>query len=96
MYLYHIRFSSSKETFEKIGITSRSVQERFSSEFYRGFDLKILYLINSNKQEILSLEKEYLSKYESISYKPINETFSGKTECFEPYFINLNIDQNLS
>lgn len=96
MYLYHIRFSSPKETFEKIGITSRSIQERFSGEFYRGFDLKVLYLIKKDKREIRTLEKEFLAKYESISYRPINENFSGKTECFEPYFINLNINQNLS
>lgn len=89
MYLYHIRFSSPKETFEKLGITSRSPQERFSSDFYMGYQLKIIHLIKDSKENIKHLEKFYLTKFKEHKYVPLKENFSGKTECFEPYCINI-------
>lgn len=89
MYLYHIRFSSAKETFEKIGITKNSPQERFGSEFYKGYELKILELIKGEPQYIRALEKKLLCHYSEISYLPLKENFSGKTECFEAFVINI-------
>ena len=89
MYLYHIRFTSNREVFEKIGITKRSPQERFSSQFYKEYELKIITLIKGEPEYIKPLEKELLRKYSEISYIPKNNTFSGKTECFEAYHIHL-------
>lgn len=97
MWLYHIRFSSAKETFEKIGITKRSPQERFSSQFYQGFELTIIHLIRGTDIEIKALEKYLLVKNIEHKYTPMNENFSGKTECFLPYTINIkNSDKGVT
>ena len=90
MYLYHIRFVNAREKFEKIGITKRSPQERFSSQFYKTYELEILHLVRGEDVYIRQLEKELHKKYEEISYLPLVESFSGKTECFEPHIINLS------
>ena len=36
-------------------------------------------------------EKELHKKYSDISYRPLLDGFSGKTECFEPDIIVLQI-----
>jgi hypothetical protein len=89
MWLYHIRFSSQKETFEKIGITSRSPQERFSSQFYKGFELKILFLKSGEPSDIRALETYYIDFFKEHKYVPLDKNFKGKTECFEPHCINI-------
>ena len=88
-YLYHIRFFNEDETFEKIGITKKSPQERFGKEHYLNYEIEILNLERLPQKECKEKEKRLLQFYKELSYIPLNEEFSGKTECFQPYFISL-------
>jgi hypothetical protein len=90
-YLYHIRFEHNKtdEIFDKIGITSRSVQERFGISNYLNYSLKIKTIKKLPKDECKEMEKRLLAEYREISYIPLDENFSGKTECFYPDLINI-------
>ena len=89
MWLYHVRFSNAEEVFEKIGITSKSVQERFGIQYYLTYDIEVLNLIKGDELYIRGLEKQLLSDFKELSYTPLNENFKGKHECFLPYEIFL-------
>lgn len=92
MILYHIEFVSEKEHFEKVGITKYDVFKRFGSKstsMYKGYQLKILELLDVPSEICRSLETEIHKEYHDYSYTPETENFSGKTECFEPNIIDL-------
>lgn len=83
-----MRFTKKDVIFEKIGVTKRTPKERFSSN-YMGYKVDIIECKKMGKMLCSILERKLHEKYSSISYTPEEKGFSGKTECFEPYIIEL-------
>ena len=92
MFLYHIRFTSSEEEFDKIGITKKSPFERFAVDNYLEYQLKVLNLVELPDKECKLMEKQLHKLYSEFSYTPLNEDFSGKTECFFIDSVGLSLD----
>jgi hypothetical protein len=88
LYLVLIKEESSGKTFVKVGITSkRFIMRRFSKIYgYDGYTLEsILRRIDTPDAERLEGEiKDKLNKKRSVKkYRPILESFSGYSECFD-------------
>ena len=82
MYLYHIRFTSASESFEKIGISKYSPFKRFGVGRYLEYQMKVINMEELPEKECKLKEKELHKKFLEFKYTPLNENFSGKTECF--------------
>ena len=87
LYLVLIKEESSGKTFVKVGITSkRFIMRRFSKAYgYDGYVVDtILRRIDSPDAEKLEEEiKDKLNKKRSVKkYRPLMESFSGYSECF--------------
>ncbi len=87
LYLVLIKEESTGTTFVKVGITSkRFIMRRFSKAHgYEGYVVEsILRRIDSSDAEILEQEiKDKLNKKRSVKkYRPILESFSGYSECY--------------
>lgn len=88
LYLVLIKEESTDKTFVKVGITSkRFIIRRFSKAYgYDGYVVEsILRRIESPDAEKLESEiKDKLNKKRSVKkYRPILESFSGYSECFD-------------
>ena len=83
MFLYHIKFWNSEEEFEKIGISKYSPFKRFGIDTYKEYNLKVLDIEELPAGECKQKEKMLHQKYKKYQYFPLNESFSGKTECFD-------------
>ena len=88
LYLVLIKEERSGKTFVKVGITSkRFIMRRFSKAYgYDGYVLEsILRRIDTPEAERLESEiKEKLNKKRSVKkYRPLLESFSGYSECFD-------------
>ena len=88
LYLVLIKEQASNKTFVKVGITSkRFIMRRFSKAYgYEGYILEsILRRIDTPDAEKLETEiKEKLNKKRSVKkYRPLLESFSGYSECFD-------------
>jgi len=90
MYLYHIRFTSSEESFEKIGISKHSPFKRFGVGRYLEYQMKVLDIEELPEKECKLKEKKLHKKFLEFNYTPLNEKFSGKTECFFVDSVYLN------
>ena len=93
MYLVLIKEESTNKTFVKVGITSkRFIMRRFSKAYgYEGYVVEtILRRIDTPEAEKLESEiKEKLNKKRSVKkYRPVLESFSGYSECFD--YLNLD------
>jgi hypothetical protein len=94
LYLILMKEESSGKTFVKVGITSKKfVTSRFSKEYgYEGYEIQeILRRIYSPHAEKYEKQiKDELNKKRSINkYRPLLETFSGYSECYNI----LNLDE---
>jgi DNA-binding Lrp family transcriptional regulator len=88
LYLVLIKEESSGKTFVKVGITSkRFIMRRFSKAYgYDGYVVEsILRRIDTPDAEKLESEiKDKLNKKRSVKkYRPLLESFSGYSECFD-------------
>lgn len=88
LYLVLIKEESSNRTFVKVGITSkRFIMRRFSKAYgYEGYVVEsILRRIDTPNAENLESEiKDKLNKKRSVKkYRPLLESFSGYSECFD-------------
>jgi hypothetical protein len=98
LYLVLIKEESTGRTFVKVGITSkRFIMRRFSKAYgYEGYIVEtILRRIDTPNAEKLETDiKEKLNKKRSVKkYRPVLESFSGYSECFDYLCLNeiLNI-----
>jgi len=87
LYLVLIKEESSGKTFVKVGITSKKfIMRRFSKAYgYEGYVVdSILRRIDTPDAEKLEEEiKDKLNKKRSVKkYRPLLESFSGYSECF--------------
>jgi hypothetical protein len=88
LYLVLIKEESSGKTFVKVGITSkRFIMRRFSKAYgYEGYVVEtILRRIDTpNAEKLESDIKDKLNKKRSVKkYRPLLESFSGYSECFD-------------
>lgn len=88
LYLVLIREETSGTLFVKVGITSkRFIVRRFSKSYgYEGYIVEtILRRIDTPDAEKLEKEiKDKLNKKRSVKkYRPLLESFSGYSECFD-------------
>ena len=88
LYLVLIKEESSGKTFVKVGITSkRFIMRRFSKAYgYEGYVVEsILRRIDTPDAEKMESEiKDKLNKKRSVKkYRPLLESFSGYSECFD-------------
>jgi DNA-binding Lrp family transcriptional regulator len=87
LYLVLIKEESTGKTFVKVGITSkRFIMRRFSKVYgYEGYQLEsILRRVDTpNAEELETKIKDELNKKRSVKkYRPVLESFSGYSECF--------------
>lgn len=92
LYLVVLKEESTQKLFIKVGITSkRFIMRRFSKVYgYDGYILEtILRRIDTPDAEKLETQiKDKLNKNKSIKkYRPILESFSGYSECYDFLFI---------
>lgn len=76
--LYKVRLYNQYESFIKIGITTKSVKERFKSIPY---NLEILKVIEGESSYIFELELRTKKVFKTYRYKPLI-SFNGETECY--------------
>jgi hypothetical protein len=87
LYLVLIKEEKSKKTFVKVGITSKKyILRRFSKLYgYEGYTVEsILRRIDSpNAEKMEGIIKEKLNKKKTVNkYRPLLESFSGYSECY--------------
>ena len=87
LYLVLIKEESTGKTFVKVGITSkRFIMRRFSKAYgYEGYVVEsILRRIDTpNAEKLESDIKDTLNKKRSVKkYRPVLESFSGYSECY--------------
>lgn len=80
--LYIIQCRGNDEVFYKIGITSRSIAERFQNKSLIPYDIKEVFVLDESSTFIFKLEKRLHRLLASSNYKPALR-FAGYTECFE-------------
>ena len=92
LYLILMKEIASGKTFVKVGITSkRFIARRFSKDYgYEGYVLEtILRRVESPRSEKMESEiKDILNKKRTAKYRPLLESFSGYSECYD--YINLD------
>lgn len=79
--MYVIRCQSNEESFYKIGVTSRSVSDRFCSVAEMPYKYSELYLIENTASYIFDIERRCHGLLRDCSYEPL-QSFAGQTECF--------------
>lgn len=96
--LYIIRCFNEYEEFIKVGITFRSIKERFSRKARMPYKHEVLSIIKDNNSDIIfDLEREIHKKLKEYNLKHTPEiTFDGSTECFESSEIVLKIINNIT
>jgi hypothetical protein len=87
LYLIIMKEESSGKRFVKVGITAKKfISRRFSKEYgYEGYEIDtILRRVESSQSERLEKKiKDELNKKRSINkYRPLLESFSGYSECY--------------
>lgn len=85
--LYVIKCFSNGEDFFKVGITSRTLNRRFSkfskktSGTYIPYDFNSVFEVDADAEKVWDLEKEIHRKLKPFKYMP-RKKFGGYTECF--------------
>lgn len=82
--LYYLKFTHliSGDTFKKIGITVRSLEDRFSLD-KKDYNIDVIYTVNHPANKSKDIEQAIKDEY--VDYKYIPEAGlrkGGKTECF--------------
>lgn len=91
--MYIINLYNDEENFYKIGITCRTLKERFSNKFDLPYKYNILHLYESyDAGYIWDIELKHKNFYKAFQYFP-DITFAGRTECFN---LNLPVEEIIS
>lgn len=80
--LYFVKFTQkiTNISFVKIGITKRTVLQRFSG-YKKNYNIETLYVTELSLLECINLERDIIYKMKQYQYIPEGK-FGGKTECF--------------
>jgi hypothetical protein len=84
IYCAQFKHYKTEEMFYKIGLTSKTTDQRFD-ELRERFDIKIKWEVKANLYEAVSKEIELLYDVQVKQgrlYVPKAKKFSGSTECF--------------
>lgn len=79
--LYIVNMKNGEESFEKIGVTSTSIEYRFRHESKLGYEVTKLYTAQINLYDAFLLEQKILNRI-TERYVPLTY-FGGYTECFK-------------
>lgn len=77
--LYVLRCEKGTEKFYKVGITSRTVADRYS--WGMPYEYKLLYEVRNTAAFIYDLERKLKKRLKAYNHKPSID-FEGRTECF--------------
>lgn len=83
--VYFIKFSNKidNEVFFKIGVTNRTVQERFKQPYYKDYTYEILLEKYYDNNDAYIVESLLIKQHREIGLQYIpNNKFPGYTECF--------------
>lgn len=86
---YVIECFNDNELFLKIGITTKSITERFKFKSILQYNYNILLIKSGLLFNLFLKEQELKKKYKHLKYKPYQK-FNGYTECF-----SINAQQDL-
>lgn len=92
--LYVLECFNDSESFIKIGITSRSIKDRYHSKASMPYSYKVLHEITGSPEFIYDLETLLHKKSKNYKYNPSIPFGGSSTECFEAnptYLDKLNI-----
>lgn len=80
---YIIKCWNEKEEFYKIGITGKTIKERYNYIRTMPYNYKIINEVKSSDLNyIWNLEKNYKKKLKDFKYKPLIKFAGGSVECF--------------
>ncbi|RYL25097.1 GIY-YIG nuclease family protein [Acinetobacter piscicola] len=79
--IYIIRCYDQHEEFYKIGITTKSMENRFPDRSSLPYEYDVLSLQNGDRKKLYRFENLLLKLLSKYKYKPKKE-FAGQTECF--------------
>jgi hypothetical protein len=80
--LYIIRCFNENESFYKVGITSRSIKERYKNKTLMPYNYKIIQETSDLAANIFIFELELKKKLSNYKYKPLIYFSGSATECF--------------
>lgn len=86
--VYLIKCDNEKETFFKIGITTKEISKRFSGITSMPYNYQLLHKYHSDGESIWNLETYLHKYYKDVKYIPLIP-FGGMYECFS----NIDIDE---
>ena len=79
---YIIKLQSNLESFYKIGITCRKIDDRYKRSNLNSYTKEdILFIENLTPALTFDLEKYIISSFKEYKYLPKDTSFDGKTEC---------------
>lgn len=95
MTLYHVRIFNKETSFEKIGITTKTIETRFDRLHLDGFQYEIIDSIEGTSDKMLSLEDKIMNHLDSQGERYRirhlkNSRTRGWSECFNEGLIDLN------
>ena len=79
---YVLKCSNENETFYKIGITSRSVTQRYPNKRYMPYSYETLLEIKGTAEFVWKLEQKYKKLLSKNKYKPTIKFGGSLSECF--------------
>jgi hypothetical protein len=90
-FIYCLKFTDveTEETFWKVGVTSKTVEERFYA-IRNLFEIETIKMRELPNLECAILEKQIHQEHAHLKHRPARH-FSGYTECFSEY-IEIEVD----
>lgn len=87
--LYLICFKSDKYNFLKVGVTSRTIEDRFKPVAYRQFNRSVILDIEASARDVVNIEKAVLEQFNHQRYYISDgKAFKGCTEIFKVNALN--------
>lgn len=83
LYILGCWDDEKKETFIKIGITSRSIKQRYDSKAKLPYNFKVLHEITGDPEYIYDLETLLHKKSKNYRYTPSIQFAGSSSECFK-------------
>jgi len=79
---YIIRCFNNTESFYKIGITKRTVEERYNSKAAMPYMYEVIRTVHGDAEQVWDLEQEYKQKLKQYHYVPAIKFNGFYSECF--------------
>ncbi|AND75469.1 endonuclease [Acinetobacter phage vB_AbaM_ME3] len=82
--IYLVKFKSKQYEFIKVGVTSRTVEDRFKPVVYKQFEKEVILDLEAKARDVVNIEKLVLSTFDSDRYYISDgNAFKGCTELFK-------------